>query len=106
MAHEPEKSGFAMVATKPANTAGQPAAEQSERRAGTGRISSAPGLFRKDEFQYDASPIPPYPVARHATQRPSRAVSCDGSIQRGVEDVVIPEALTRGAPGGIERRRH
>jgi RNA-directed DNA polymerase len=37
MMHEPEKSDFAIVATKPANKAGQPAAEQVERRAGTGR---------------------------------------------------------------------
>jgi hypothetical protein len=37
MMHEPEKSDFAIVATKPANKAGRPAAEQVERRAGTGR---------------------------------------------------------------------
>ena len=34
--HEPEKSDSAIVATKPANKAGQPVAEQVERRAGTG----------------------------------------------------------------------
>src|SRR3954451_6848441 len=37
MMHEPEKSDFAIVATKPANKAGQPVAEPVERRAGTGR---------------------------------------------------------------------
>ena len=37
MMHEPEKSDFAIVATKPANKAGRPAAEQVERRAGTER---------------------------------------------------------------------
>jgi hypothetical protein len=35
MMHEPEKSDSAIVATKPANNAGRPAAEQVERRAGT-----------------------------------------------------------------------
>ena len=35
MMHEPEKSDFGIVATKPANKAGQPAAELIERRAGT-----------------------------------------------------------------------
>ena len=35
MMHEPEKSDAAIVATKPANNAGRPAAEQVERRAGT-----------------------------------------------------------------------
>jgi len=37
MMHEPEKSDSAVVATKPANKAGQPVAELVERRAGTGR---------------------------------------------------------------------
>ena len=37
MMHEPEKSDSAIVATKPANKAGRPVAEQVERRAGTGR---------------------------------------------------------------------
>jgi hypothetical protein len=37
MMHEPEKSDSAIVATKPANKAGQPAAEPVERRVGTGR---------------------------------------------------------------------
>src|SRR5690349_21390053 len=37
MMHEPEKSDSAIVATKPANKAGQPVAEPVERRAGTGR---------------------------------------------------------------------
>jgi hypothetical protein len=37
MMHEPEKSDSAIVATKPANKTGRPAAEQVERRAGTGR---------------------------------------------------------------------
>ena len=41
MMHEPEKSDFAVVATKPANKAGRPAAEQVERRAGTeGNVAS------------------------------------------------------------------
>ena len=35
MMHEPEKSDSAIVARKPANKAGRPAAEQVERRAGT-----------------------------------------------------------------------
>ena len=34
MMHEPEKSDSAVVATKPANKAGQLVAEQVERRAG------------------------------------------------------------------------
>jgi hypothetical protein len=37
MMHGPEKSDFAIVATKPANKAGRPAVEQVERRAGAGR---------------------------------------------------------------------
>jgi len=37
MMHEPEKSDSAIVATKPANKTGRPAAEQVERRAETGR---------------------------------------------------------------------
>ena len=37
MRHEPEKSDSVMVATKPANKAGQPAAERVARRTGTGR---------------------------------------------------------------------
>ncbi len=37
MMHEPEKSDSAIVATKPANKAGQLVAESVERRAGTGR---------------------------------------------------------------------
>ena len=36
MMYEPEKSDSAIVATRPANNAGQPVAEQVERRAGTG----------------------------------------------------------------------
>ena len=40
MMHEPEKSDFAIVARKPANKAGRPAAEPVERRAGTeGNVS-------------------------------------------------------------------
>ena len=35
MMHEPEKSDLAIVATKPANKAGAPAAERAEQRAGT-----------------------------------------------------------------------
>ena len=35
MMHEPEKSDSAIVATKPANKAGRPVAEQVERRVGT-----------------------------------------------------------------------
>ena len=35
MMNGPEKSDSAIVATKPANKAGRPAAEQVERRAGT-----------------------------------------------------------------------
>ena len=37
MMHEPEKSDSAIVATKPANKAGQLVTELVERRAGTGR---------------------------------------------------------------------
>ena len=37
MMHEPEKSDSAIVATKPANKAGQLVAEPVERRVGTGR---------------------------------------------------------------------
>jgi hypothetical protein len=36
MMHDREKSDPAIVARKPANNAGQPAAERVERRAGTG----------------------------------------------------------------------
>ncbi len=41
MMHEPEKSDSAIVATKSANKAGQPAAELMERRAGTGRTRTS-----------------------------------------------------------------
>ena len=46
MMHEPEKSDFAIVATKPANKAGRPAAEQVERRAGTGRNADQQNMRR------------------------------------------------------------
>src|SRR4051812_17453923 len=42
MMHEPEKSDFAIVATKPANKAGQPV----ERRAGTGRNANQQSTCR------------------------------------------------------------
>src|ERR1700751_3107007 len=46
MMHEPEKSDFAIVATKPANKAGQPVAELVERRAGTGRNANQQSTCR------------------------------------------------------------
>jgi len=46
MMHEPEKSGFAIVATKPANKAGQPVTELVERRAGTGRNANQQSTCR------------------------------------------------------------
>ena len=46
MMHEPEKSDSAIVATKPANKAGQPVAELVERRAGTGRNANQQSTCR------------------------------------------------------------
>jgi hypothetical protein len=46
MMHEPEKSDSAVVATKPANKAGQPVAEPVERRAGTGRNANQQSTCR------------------------------------------------------------
>ena len=46
MMHEPEKSDSAIVATKPANHAGQLVAEPVERRAGTGRNTSQQSTCR------------------------------------------------------------
>jgi RNA-directed DNA polymerase len=46
MMHEPEKSDSAVVATKPANKAGQPVAELVERRAGTGRNANQQSTCR------------------------------------------------------------
>ena len=46
MMHEPEKSDSAIVATKSANKAGQPAAELVERRAGTGRNTNQQSTCR------------------------------------------------------------
>ena len=46
MMHEPEKSDSAVVATKPANKAGQPVAELVERRAGTGRNTNQQSTCR------------------------------------------------------------
>ena len=46
MMHEPEKSDSAIVATKPANKAGQLVAEPVERRAGTGRNTSQQSTCR------------------------------------------------------------
>ena len=46
MMHEPEKSDLAIVATKPTNKAGQPAAELVERRAGTGRNANQQSTCR------------------------------------------------------------
>jgi hypothetical protein len=46
MMHEPEKSDFAIVATKPANKAGQPVTEPVERRAGTGRNANQQSTCR------------------------------------------------------------
>ena len=43
MMHEPEKSDSAVVATKPANKAGQPVVE---RRAGTGRNANQQSTCR------------------------------------------------------------
>ena len=84
MMHEPEKSDSAVVATKPANKAGQLVAEPVERRAGTGRnanqqstcraqnrgsVSQALGRVRQ------AAPIPGAAGARGAVkQRPKSVV--------------------------------
>jgi hypothetical protein len=46
MMYEPEKSDFAIVATKPANKAGQLVAEPVERRAGTGRNANQQSTCR------------------------------------------------------------
>ena len=46
MMHEPEKSDSAIVATKPANKAGQLVAEPVERRAGTGRNANQQSTCR------------------------------------------------------------
>jgi hypothetical protein len=46
MMHEPEKSDSAVVATKPANKAGQLVAEPVERRAGTGRNANQQSTCR------------------------------------------------------------
>ena len=46
MMHEPEKSDSAVVATKPANKAGQLVAEPVERRAGTGRNTNQQSTCR------------------------------------------------------------
>jgi len=46
MMHESEKSDLAIVATKPANKAGQPVAEQVEPRAGTGRNANQQSTCR------------------------------------------------------------
>src|SRR3954471_12752830 len=46
MMHEPEKSDSAIVATKPANKAGQPVTELVERRAETGRNSDQQSTCR------------------------------------------------------------
>ena len=46
MMHEPEKSDSAIVATKPANKAGQPVAEPVERRAGTRRNANQQSTCR------------------------------------------------------------
>jgi RNA-directed DNA polymerase len=46
MMHEPEKSDFAIVATKPAHKAGQPVAELVERRARTGRNANQQSTCR------------------------------------------------------------
>ena len=49
MMHEPERSDFAIVATKPANKAGQPVAEPVERRAGTGRNAGQQSTCRAQD---------------------------------------------------------
>jgi RNA-directed DNA polymerase len=46
MMHEPEKSDSAIVATKPANKAGQLVAESVDRRAGTGRKTNQQSTCR------------------------------------------------------------
>ena len=46
MMHEPEKSDSAIVATKPANKAGQLVAEPVERRAGTVRNANQQSTCR------------------------------------------------------------
>ena len=48
---------------------------------------------------------PPYPVPGHPTQRQSRAILCDGSIQRGIEDIIVSQPRVRRPPGRIERHR-
>ena len=46
MMHEPEKSDSAVVATKPANKAGQPVAEPVERRTETRRNANQQSTCR------------------------------------------------------------
>jgi RNA-directed DNA polymerase len=46
MMYEPEQSDSAIVATRPANKAGQPVAEQVERRAGTGGSADQQSTLR------------------------------------------------------------
>ena len=46
MMHESEKSDSAVVATKPANKAGRPAAERVEPRAGIGGNAGQQSTFR------------------------------------------------------------
>ena len=52
MTHEPEKSDSAIVATRPANEAGQLVAEPVERRAGTGRNTNHQSTCRAQPWRH------------------------------------------------------
>ena len=86
MMHGPEKSDLAIVATKPANKAGAPAAEQGEPRAGTegntghprthrtqSRASVSPGLDRVRQaarLRKKESILHPWPAQRFTVTHP------------------------------------
>ena len=64
MMHEPEKSDSAIVARKPANKAGRPAAEPVERRAGTEGNASQQSTCRAQDRESVSQALD---RVRHAT---------------------------------------
>ena len=75
MMHEPEKSDLAIVATRPPNKAGTPAAEGAEPRA---RTEGNTGHPRTPRTQSRASVSPGLDRVRHAARQRKKEKFTDG----------------------------
>ena len=64
MMHEPERSDSAIVARKPANKAGRPAAEPVERRAGTEGNAGQQSTYRTQSREKRVAGVGPRATRR------------------------------------------